>query len=129
MPDPNPRAAEAMARAIYDACKPLQDPKWDEVTAAWLERRKAVTQANAALTALCALHPGVREVIEGSAVVVPREATEAMIEAGFDAADGWFEIDGDKGPWLRSDGFEAAYRAQLAASPYAQPAAATEGGS
>lgn len=41
------------------------------------------------------------------------EVTDAMTDAAMDAADGWYEIDGDKGPWLRSQGFAAAFHAMI----------------
>lgn len=119
-----PREVEAMARAIHASDDHGLD--WADETA--FGRSIYRENVTAALTALCAIHPGILDVIEGRAVVVPREATEEMIEAGFDAADGWFEIDGDKGPWLRSDGFAAAYAAMLASSPYATPPAADGNG-
>jgi hypothetical protein len=49
-------------------------------------------------------------------VLVPREPSEAMLNAAADATDGQFEIDGDKGAWLPSSGFGAAYRAMIGAA-------------
>lgn len=37
--------------------------------------------ATSALTALCAAHPGIAAVLDGSGVVVPNEPTEEMIDA------------------------------------------------
>lgn len=55
------------------------------------------------------------------------EITDAMCDAGADAADGWFEIDGDKGPWLRSQGYAEAFKAMVAAAP-TSPAPASKVG-
>lgn len=50
-------------------------------------------------------------------LIVPKVATEGMVEEGFDAADDHFAIDGDKGPWLRGAGYEATWQAMAAAAP------------
>jgi hypothetical protein len=49
--------------------------------------------------------------------LVPREATEAMLRAAEDAASDHFAIDGDKGAWLREDGYNAAWQAMIDAAP------------
>jgi hypothetical protein len=66
------------------------------------------------LNALIALHPGVRALLDGEAVAVPREATEEMAAAGNEAMD-----DGMlSGVWF----------AMLRASPYAQKQEASDAG-
>lgn len=74
-------------------------------------------------------HNGVRYVPEMAAQPVEGwrdlEVTDAMTDAGAEAAEGWFEIDGDKGAWLRSHGYAAAFKAMLAAAP-ASPVAGGE---
>jgi nucleoid DNA-binding protein len=65
------------------------------------------SQATAALTALCTLHPGVRALLSGEAVAVPRIATWEMCEAGRDAGS-------DEESW------GGIYAAFISRSPYAQ---------
>lgn len=52
--------------------------------------------------------------------LVPREASDSMTEAAQDAADDHFSIDADKGPWLRQDGYKAAWAAMIKAALTAQ---------
>ena len=52
--------------------------------------------------------------------LVPREASDSMTEAAQDAADDHFSIDADKGPWLRQDGYKAAWAAMIDAALTAQ---------
>ena len=48
--------------------------------------------------------------------LVPREASDSMTEAAQDH----FSIDADKGPWLRQDGYKAAWAAMIKAALTAQ---------
>jgi hypothetical protein len=109
-----PREVEAMARAM---CEALYPSAWPSVPAS--QRAPWDAQAQAALTALCALHPGISAVLDGSAVVVPREATVVMQNAAVEAA----EMGGGMSWSNRSPQSVArvAYRAMLASSPYATP--------
>ena len=101
--------AEKVARAIWD-CTPRR-PSWDEGTL--IEpgnellrtfREATRAEANAAIDAI----PGVRDVVEGRAVVVPREATPEMHMAGATTV-------------VRRGNSRSLtlYRAMLASSPYA----------
>lgn len=138
-PLPTPLAAvEAMAQG---ACEHLYPRAWRSLPED--QRSGWRAQEAAALTALCALHPGIRAVIEGSAVVVPREATplpeltsemaRALPGGGMD--DSTFSQIEDAldlaeapstagGRWLTLVERIAA----LKASPYAPPAPGAEGG-
>lgn len=48
---------------------------------------------------------------------MPFEASDDMLDAASDAAEGFHDIDEDKGPWLPSSGFAAAYHAMQVATP------------
>lgn len=76
-------------------------------------------EATAALRTLTTLHPGIGAVLRGEAVVVPMEATGAMLSSGGRRADDFMT---ERGPYPRT---QAVYRAMLAASPYAPSAGGT----
>lgn len=127
MPEQTPThraATEAMARAIYDDRRTPGEPKWDAVTKEWLDRRVAVSRAKAALTALYAQIPGLRELLAGEARIVPVEATYPMCNAAIDVDS--FKL-GNIGPLgfrcSPQQLFERCYSAMCAASPFAPPAA------
>jgi hypothetical protein len=48
--------------------------------------------------------------------LLPKAASEAMISAAEDAASDHFAIDGDKGAWLREDGYKAIWQAMTVAA-------------
>jgi len=99
MTHPHPRALEAAARALKIPATDLPDghDPYDYLA------RAAVTAYLAALQETHAL--------------VPREASDSMTDAASDAAGDYFAIDGDRGPWLRQDGYKAAWRAMIDAAP------------
>lgn len=76
-------------------------------------RRFAMKYAEAALTALCAARPDVAALLAGEAVAVPKEPTEALIQAW--NANVVVNIDDRVTSYSEARG----YRAMLAASPYA----------
>jgi hypothetical protein len=48
--------------------------------------------------------------------LLPKAASAAMISAAEDAASDHFAIDGDKGAWLREDGYKAIWQAMTVAA-------------
>jgi hypothetical protein len=111
-PLPTPLAAvEAMARALHDVTHPSRN--WERAPAVYHDSWRA--DAQSALTALCALHPGIQAVLDGEAVVVPRDATPEMHTAGAMTI-------------IRRNQSRSLviYAAMLATSPYAPPAPGEE---
>ena len=107
------RALEAAARALCLKAGNEPDLMRGDGTANWTYYRPhTIAAVTAYLDALQETH-----------ALVPREATGSMTDAASDAAGDYFEIDGDRGPWLRSDGYKAAWSAMIDAAP---PAAAQE---
>jgi len=78
----------------------------DEITAEWglvrAARLSEMERENARLREMFAL--------------LPKTASEAMISAAEDAASDHFAIDGDKGAWLREDGYKAIWQAMTVAA-------------
>lgn len=104
---------EAMARAIHEG---RNGPG-----TAWLSRAKAyrqpyLTDADRALATLCTLIPGLPALLDGTARVVPVEATSHMALSAMDRPP---EVaTNERLPWqLYAD----IYRAMISASPYATP--------
>jgi hypothetical protein len=107
MTHPHERALEAAARAVYNADGPHVH-HWDIQHPSRADEFRSL--ARAAVTAYLAA-------LQETHALVPREATDSMTDAASDAAGDYFEIDGDRGPWLRSDGYKAAWSAMIDAAP------------
>lgn len=118
MTDLDTKALEAAARAIYrewhgptSLSRTSRNYDWNDAPEATRQgfHRDAITAVSAYLAALNETH-----------ALVPREASDSMTEAAQDAADDHFSIDADKGPWLRQDGYKAAWAAMIKAALTAQ---------
>lgn len=122
----DPKLIEAMARAVYEARNGYGCKAWARLPELYHAPYKH--DATAALTALCALHPGVRALIAGEAVAVPRLLLDGLVsEAESAINEACCVRDFKPHPALAhrynrdmEDVREA--RRLLAASPYAQEA-------
>lgn len=99
------KAVEAMARA-YSFAEHGKD-EWADIRYIWKDEEKRCMDA--ALTALLTLHPSLASVLDGTGVVVPVEATGAMIMRATLATGDDLEP--------TTDEIRALYRAMLAARP------------
>ena len=115
---------EKMARAIFDHWQfqgRMAGTMAGSNPVKWIEGGNSFKQeesrdyASAALTATGLTEAQLEGLANGTHVVVPVDATDAMTNAASDAAYDHFSVDDDYGPWLSSAGFAAAYRAMLAA--------------
>lgn len=104
---------EAMARAIHATA--WGEGQWE--TAGESEYREMDAMARAALDALKQNIPGLSDVIDGKAVIVPVKVTDEAADGVWRAAyDAWAEFGARD-----EDAGHAAHGAVLIASPYARP--------